>query len=173
MFKSFQDFKKASAAYLELTGEFIDRHKLNERITVDHICFKCGVSEEYDQIRSILETDPPSTYVYQVILAQRRVGYIGLRDEIRMGNVSIGCVELADRKPVLDDDPGFHHVEIFPVKMSYDELIGEMMDAGEDIVLKKKRPHHTTHDIALPSGFLIRFTDKPLIKHIIERELSK
>lgn len=172
MFKSFQDFKSASASYLELCDQFIDQHNLKGRVIVDHICFKCRTSGEYDQIRTVLENDPPSRYVYQVILAWRRVGYIGLREGIAIRNGSVACIELADKKPVLDDTPGFHHVEIFPVGMSYQELIGEMMDAGEDVVLKK-RTHHTTHDIKLPGGFLIRFTDKPLIKHIVERELSK
>ena len=171
MFKLYQDFKRDSATYLELCDQFMGRLNLHERVVVDHICFKCGSSEEYNQIRNVLETDPPSRYVYQVMLSRRRVGYFGLRDPIKMGHAAVASVELADRKPVHDDKSGFHHVEIYPIAMSYDEMIGEMRDAGEDVELKR-RLHHTTHDIKLPSGFIIRFTDKPLIKHIIDRELS-
>lgn len=172
MFDTLNDFARSAIPYLELSDRFIERHQLGGRVVVDHICYKCDSASTYESMRTMLESDPPSRYFYQVHLASRRVAYVGLREGLLARHGPVMCIELADKKPVHEDQLGFHHIEIYPVTMPYQDLVDELARRGETISLKS-RPHHTTHDIMLPEGFMIRLTDRPLIKQIIETELSQ
>jgi hypothetical protein len=123
-------------------------------------------------MRAILEADPPSRYLYQVCLAERRVAYFAMRNAIRSGaGQSIRYFELADSKPS-DEGSGFHHVEVFPRSMTYDQLIQHLTRQGETPVLRV-RAHHTTHDIKVAENFIVRLTYRPLLKTILEEELTK
>jgi predicted metalloenzyme YecM len=162
----YDEFIVTSTPYLEYCNEFISLHKLEDEVMVDHICYKCRSGEEYEDIRSILEESPPSKYLYQVNLSGRRVAYFGLQESIPLKKGGIKYIELADVKDA-DEVYGFHHVEIYPLTMSYENLVLLLQQRGEKAELKK-RPHHTTYDITLPNGFIIRLTEVPLIEKIVK-----
>jgi len=172
MFNTFAELVAASQSYLTLYDDFIARHALILSVIADHICFKCHSSHEYEHVRAVLERDPPSRYSYQVWLAGRRVAYLGFRVGLPLKSSSIMCIELADAKPFGREAGGFHHLEIYPTRISYDDLLMKLEREGERPILKM-RPHHTTHDIVCSNGFTIRLTDRPLIKKIVDEELSK
>jgi len=171
MFKSYDEFLTTSTPYLNYCDQFISSHKLEEEVITDHICYKCESNEEYEHLRSLLEASP-AKYIYQVNLSKRRVAYIGLKQSIQLKNGEIKFIELSDKKDGVEEVTGFHHVEIYPLKMSYENLVDLLKQRGEKAELKE-RPHHTTYDITLSNGFVIRLTDKPLIKKIAEEELLK
>lgn len=172
MFERFEVFAELSRPFVEACCQFAKRHGVQDRVVLDHICFKCASSADFESMRSLLERRPPSAYLYQTYLAGRRVAYIGLLAGLptSLGG-ALKCVELADKKPGATEQSGFHHVEIYPVGISRHALVVLLQQAGVNITLKE-RPHHTTYDIALPDGFLIRITDVPLIRKIAERELQ-
>lgn len=167
MFESYEEFIAASSPYLEYCNQFIALHKLEAEVIADHICYKCQSREEYEHIRSILEASPSAKYFYQINLSKRRVGYIGLEQSIPLKKGGIKYIELADAKADADEVYGFHHVEIYPLTMTYENFVILLQQRGEEAELKE-RPHHTTYDITLPNGFIIRLTDMPLIEKIIK-----
>lgn len=171
-FESFYSFSIEAVYYLKMVDKFINKHELSGKVIIDHICFKCESPLEYDCLRKMLEQDLPSKYFYQVHLSGRRVAYIGLKNGLETTENKVMCIELADKKSVIEDRLGFHHVEIYPISMSYQELVDHLSEKGEKITYKN-RPHHTTHDVTLSDDFMIRLTDQPLIKKIIKEELSK
>lgn len=171
-FLTFAAFIEAAAQSLELTRDFLDTHGLTEQVVVDHICYKCQDSTEYEAMRALLEQNPPSAFLIQTILSGRRVAYIGLREGLSVGSHHIMWIELADKRPIEDEETGFHHIEMYPLHMSYDQLVFKLQAEGEQAILKE-RPHHTTHDIRLREGLIVRLTDMPLIKKIVaERQLA-
>ena len=149
----------------------VSKHELQGAVMVDHICFKCGSGSEYEQVRAVLEASPATAYIYQVQLSGRRVAYVGLREGIVSVNNPIRFVELSDKKPGADEAGGFHHAEIYPMALEYHQLIERLEDGGETVQLQV-RPHHTTHDLVLPGGFILRFTQRPLIEKIVEEQMS-
>ncbi len=171
MFRSFEEFTLAATPCLEECDAFIVKHRLNGAVMVDHLCFKCSSSSEYDQLRLLLESNPPSAYVYQVQLSGRRVAYVGLHHGIASVNHPTRFVELSDKKPAVNEAAGFHHAEIYPTALDYSALITKLEKGGETVELQS-RPHHTTHDLILPSDFILRFTQRPLIEKIVEEQLS-
>jgi hypothetical protein len=169
MFESYEKFIVGASPSLEYCDQFIVAHKLEDEVIIDHICYKCQSTEEYEHLRSLLEAGP-AKYLYQVNFSKRRVAYFGLKKSIVIKTGEIKFIELSDKKAGIDEVTGFHHVEIYPLKTSYENLVGLLKQKGENPVLKE-RPHHTTYDITLSGGFVIRLTDKPLIKKIVEEEL--
>lgn len=171
MINVYSDLIEAAAPYLKMCENFLQKHNLQDKTITDHICYKCHSSNEYDWLRQLLESDPTSMYCYQVFIAGRRVSYLKLKSPIKVETGNLAFIELADKKIIKEEQLGFHHVEIFPISVGYDELICQLKEQGETVVLRK-RSHHTTNDIVLSNGFIIRLTDMPLIKKIIQNELA-
>lgn len=166
----YEEFVENSLMYLQLCEQFIAKYGLGGKVIVDHICYKCGSLAEYERMRAMLESNPPSLYFYQVYLAKRRVAYLKLQTGIPINGGTVNFIELADKKPVKEDALGFHHVELYPVQGTYKGLLKTLKTQGVDLVLKE-RPHHTTYDI-LSGKFIIRLTDKPLIQKIVKKEMK-
>ena len=171
MFHSFEEFTLAATPFVQQCDEFIAKHGLHGQVMVDHLCFKCGSASEYERMRSMLEATPPSAFVYQVQLSGRRVAYVGLREGIASVNYPISFIELSDKKPGVDETAGFHHAEIYTTTLDYDQLIKRLEDGGET-VRRQVRPHHTTDDLVLPGGFILRFTARALIEKIVDEQLA-
>lgn len=170
MIHSYEQFIEEAQSYLRLCEQFLAQYGLEDEVVVDHICYKCKSSAEYGRMRTLLETNPPSLYFYQVYLAKRRVAYLKLHNGLPIKGGTVNFIELADKKPAGEDVLGFHHAELYPVRKTYKWLLKKLQDQGVDLVLKE-RPHHTTHDI-ISGKFIIRLTDKPLIHKIIKDEMS-
>ena len=171
MFDSFEKFTVAATPFIQQCDAFIAKHGLDGQVMVDHLCFKCGSASEYEGMRAMLEVAPSTAFVYQVQLSGRRVAYVGLREGVVSSTNPIRFIELSDKKPGADETAGFHHAELYPTAFGYDQLIQRLEDGGE-VIERQYRPHHTTHDLVLPGGFILRFTKRPLIEKIVEEQLS-
>ena len=171
MFSFFEEFAVVATPFIQQCDAFISKHGLHGKVMVDHLCFKCGSASEYEQVRNMLEATPPSVFVYQVQLSGRRVAYVGLREGIISVNNPIRFIELSDKKPGAEETTDFHHAELYPTTVDYDQLIQSLEDSGETIQ-RQFRPHHTTHDLVLHGGFILRFTQRPLIEKIVQEQLS-
>jgi predicted metalloenzyme YecM len=176
MIRSYEQFVENSLPYLKVCEQFLTQYSLQGKVIVDHICYKCKSSAEYQRMRAILESNPPSLYFYQVYLASRRVAYMKLQNGLPITGGTVNFVELADKKQAEEKVLGFHHVEIYPVPNarmgvagSYSNLVRGLEQRKVKLELKE-RPHHTTHDI-LVGKFIIRLTDKPLIQKIVQEEM--
>jgi len=169
MIRSCEQFVEDAQPYLRLCEQFLAQYGLEDEVVIDHICYKCKSATEYQKMRSLLETSPPSLYFYQIYLAGRRVAYLKLQDGLPTKGGTVNFIELADKKPVKEDVLGFHHAEIYPVRKTYKWLLKKLQAQGVELVLKE-RPHHTTHDI-ISGEFIIRLTDKPLIQKIVKEEM--
>ena len=69
----------------------------------------------------------------------------------------IDLIELSDQRPDGSQTEGFDHIEIYPTIGTYDELVEDFVGRGIEIK-EVVRPHHTTHDINISGGFLVRLT---------------
>lgn len=134
----------------------------------DHLCFKCGSKESFEQIRTILETE--SLYVYQSIISKRRIAYVRLKTPIETFLGPIKYIELSDQKPDLSQKEGFDHIEAFPLEESYEAIADEV--AKSETVSEFKRAHHHGYDIDISEGFLFRITQGPLIDKIRIAEMK-
>ncbi len=128
----------------------------------DHICYKCSSSEEYEKIRSWFEEE--GVFIYQTEISGRRIATIKLKQPFLTGWGPIEYLELSDQKPDGSQKSCWDHIEIRT--WYYDRTVNEVKQAGID-VMHKIRPHHATHEIALPNGFKFVFTNNMLVDKII------
>ena len=145
--------------------------KVNELVgitAVDHIGIKCSSHDIYEKRRRDLENE--STFIYQSIISNRRIAIISLKETIKTNVGDIKYLELSDQKPDGSQIDKIDHVEIVPVGISYEELISHLHT--KEVEIKEiVRPHHTTHDITLPSGFSIKISKEFLINKIKRVEI--
>jgi len=143
---------------------FFKKHKLSGMALADHVCYKCGSAEEFQEVRAILEKG--AAYMHQAIISGRRIAYVKLAAPLPTGLGDVWFVELSDQKPDGSQSSGFDHVEIYPVTpMTYGGLV-ELFKKNDEQVVHVERPHHVTDDITLPSGLLVRLEPGPLIEKI-------
>ena len=162
------DFYKEAETYIQLLETFVTKHALAGRAAVDHICYKCGSKESFEEIRRLFEHE--SDYIYQSIISNRRIAIIRLKQGIVTSLGTIFFLELSDQKPDNSQVDGFDHIEVYPLARTYDDMVAEF--SKTEVVVKVERPHHTTHDIDMGDGFLFRCTEGPLIKKITETEIG-
>lgn len=166
--ESVEDFLFASQKSVKLFNNFVEKHSLIGRVLPDHICYKCGSTESFENIRKLFEGK--SKYIYQSIISKRRIAIIRFETGIETKLGTINFLELSDQKPESSQQEGFEHIEAYPVAGTYDELVSEF-EATEE-VLKVERPHHTTHDIDIGEGFLFRCTKELVIEKIKRSEMT-
>lgn len=165
--KSIEEFYVVSVRYIELLDTFAAKHDLSGRAQADHICYKCGSQESFEEMREMFESE--SEYIYQSVISKRRIAIICLKKGIETSLGGIRFIELADQKPDNSQHECFDHIEAYAVGRTYDEMVEEF-EASEQVV-KVERPHHTTHDIDIGGGFLYRCTQGPLIEKIKSSEM--
>lgn len=147
---------------------FAKVHNLIGKAATDHLCYKCGSAESFEAIRRSFEHE--SVFVYQSIISQRRIAIIRFREPISTVLGPISVLELSDQKPDGSQKEGFDHIEIYPIDGSTKNLVAHIRSFGTTIETVV-RPHHTTHDIRLPEGYLVRIEDEPLLQKIIRDEM--
>jgi predicted metalloenzyme YecM len=147
--------------------EFLYNNDLDKVLEADHICFKCASTGEYDAMRHMLEFSPQFCYMHQSFISGRRVAYFRFTEGFPFGERSISYLELSDKKPDEDEVAGFHHIELYPVTGTLQQLIA-MINEKHVAGALKERPHHTTYDVTLHNGFIIRLCDVPLIQKIAQ-----
>ena len=83
---------------------------------------------------------------------------------------SLNFLELSDQKPDGSQIDQIDHLEIIPTSISYEQLI-ESLRNNKVEVKEAVRPHHTTYDIVLNSGFMVRLSKEMLIDKIKREEI--
>lgn len=136
---------------------------------VDHICWKCASSEEFEAWRAVFESVSP--FIYQSLIAGRRIAVIALPQRIMTDLGEIRFLELSDQKPDGSQKSGFDHLEIYPTHGSASALCDVLTEQGM-IFEKIVRPHHTTYDARIEGGPLMRLEDEPLIEKIKREEMK-
>lgn len=169
MFKNIEDFYSESKSLVSDFDYFSIKNKLSGKAKSDHICYKCSSSDEFESIRKLFEEE--SIFVYQSIISKRRIAVIRMKRGIETVLGEISILELSDQKPDGTQKSGFDHIEIYPVKISYEELVKKVKDSGLD-VKEVVRPHHSTFDIKIGKGYLVRLEEEPLIEKIKREEIN-
>lgn len=169
MTPSMTPLTKLSRPLIVQFNMFCEEHGLVGLVQADHISIKCSQASVYDDRRR--EFEDKSTFIYQSIIADRRMSLIGLKEIIPTIVGDVRYLELADQKPDNSQIDRIDHIEIVPVTISYEELIQKLKDNNLD-VKEIVRPHHTTHDITLTSGFIIRLSKEFLLDTIKRDELN-
>lgn len=146
---------------------FVEKHNLIGRAGADHICYKCGSSQEFEEIRKLFESE--SFYIHQAIISKRRIAYIKLKQGVQSALGKIKFLELSDQKPDSSQTSRFDHIEIFAVSRAYGEMVLEFEKT--EVVVRIERPHHSTHDIETTNGFIIRCTEGSLAEKIAKEEM--
>ncbi len=163
------DFYEGARRSVGEVDAFVRKHALAGQVRADHICYKCDSTQSFEEKRKMLELE--SEYIHQSIISKRRIAYLKFKKPVASSIGDIFFLELSDQKPDGSQTEGFDHVEMYPTAGTYEELVAKLEQAGET-VLQVVRPHHTTHDIKLPSGFLVRLCQEPLIEKIKREEMN-
>jgi predicted metalloenzyme YecM len=167
MFASLSAFNAAAQECIASIDDFALKHDLLLKAHADHICYKCASFESFQQLRALFEKE--GSYLFQSIISQRRIAIIRFKEGLPSKLGPINFLELSDQKPDGSQSEGFDHVEVFPVSYSYEEMVADLSKTAT--MVKVERPHHTTHDIALPEGFIFRCTRGKLIDKIKMEEM--
>jgi predicted metalloenzyme YecM len=165
------DFEKFSAdaqRVIKLFNQFVFARQLDGKALPDHICYRCASSEEFEEIRFILE--PHAEFLYQSLIAGRRIAYVKLRVPFKTRLGDIWFVELSDQKPDNSQTSGFQHIEIFSRSFSYEALVARFQSSSGAIA--SARPHHQTFDVPITDTFQIRVEPGPLIEKIKTEEIK-
>lgn len=149
-------------------NSFCEENDLVGLVQADLVCVKCSDSDIYEARRKNAENS--SHFIYQTIVSDRRISLIKLKDVIPTVVGNIEYLELCDQKPDGSQDDRISHIEIVPITISYNDLIDKLKEKGVDLK-EAIRPHHSTHDIILSSGFSIRLYPEFLIDKIKRTEI--
>lgn len=143
---------------------FFKKHAMVGLALADHICYKCGSTSEFEEVRAMLEKG--AEYMHQAIISGRRIAYIKLTAPMPTGLGDVWFVELSDQKPDGSQHSGFEHIEVYPAgEGTYDSLLAQWRKNDEQ-VMHVERPHHVTDEVVLPSGLIVRLEPGPLIEKI-------
>lgn len=167
MFPSVSAFFVAAEPFITAFDTWVAQYTPAAR--ADHICFKCGDTEEYEHLRALFESD--SEYIYQSIISQRRIAIIKFTQPIQTRLGAIWYLELSDQKPDNSQARGFDHIELYPTTGTM-QALGETLKAQGMPLEIVERPHHTTIDGAIHASFKIRLEPNALIEKIVQEELG-
>lgn len=162
-----EDFFVAAQESVELFNAWVT--KFSPDAVADHICYKCGSSEEFEALREVFESD--SVFIYQSIISARRIAIIKFSKPITSDLGDIWYLELSDQKPDGSQISGFDHIEIYPREGSMDSFALHLQKQGMSLE-KTVRPHHTTYDGFLSEVFKVRLGPDALIEKIKREEMG-
>ena len=143
--------------------------RTNPDARADHICYRCGDTAEFERFRAMFEHE--SKFIHQAIISNRRIAIIALQTSVATVLGPIKVLELSDQKPDGSQHSGFDHIEIYPYTNEESVLVENLIRSGEELT-QTVRPHHTTHDLLLPSGFKVRIEPEPLLEKIRAGEMD-
>lgn len=142
--------------------------RMNPAAHADHICYKCGSHDEFESLRALFE--PASDFIYQSIISNRRIAIIKFTNPISTALGEISFLELSDQKPDGSQVSGFDHIELYPAQGTIETLV-QLLELQGVSFEKTIRPHHTTFDSVLETGFKIRLEEEPLVEKIKRDEM--
>lgn len=168
MLKKTEDLEEKTQLYIEELNDFCKQYDLLGKVKVDHIGLKCSSKELYEQQRAMFEFS--SLFLYQSIISNRRIAVIGLTTCLATTVGPLRYLELSDQKPDGSQKDSFDHIEIVPTSISYDQLVNHLTKKGVNLkeVIK---PHHSTFDVVLSSGFVIKLSRGILLDKIKREEM--
>ena len=169
MIKDIDVFFEQAKPLVEAFVKFMTDNDADRIAQADHFCYKCATTEEFEHLRSLFEFE--SRFVFQSIISERRIAYIELSRPLETPFGPLKYLELSDQRKDGSQKGGFDHIELYPTKVSYDELVETFEKRGVKAT-KVVRPHHTTYDISLEGGFLIRLEKEALIDKIKAVEMG-
>lgn len=138
------------------------------KVSADHIGLKCSSTAVYEKQRQLFEFN--SRFVYQSIISKRRIAIIGLTKGLSTVLGDLNFLELADQKPDGAQKDVVDHLEIVPTSISYNELVS--LITGKGYAIKETiKPHHSTYDVVLRSGFVVKLSREMLVDKIRRDEL--
>jgi predicted metalloenzyme YecM len=150
---------------------FVRAHRLAEDIRADHLCYKCGSSEEFDKLRWQFESE--SFFLFQSIVSERRVAIIRMKMRVPTALGAVDLLELSDQKPDGSQVSGFDHIEAYAKKpdITSETVAGWLKKVGAAVTYQQ-RPHHSTYDVRIGEGpFKLRLEDGPLLRKIVSTEI--
>ncbi len=169
-------FLENSGEIINVFNDFIIKNNLQSSAFVDHICYKCENSENYENIRKMFEQN--SNFIYQAIISNRRIAVIKLWEPIKTILGDISTLELSDQKADNSQTEGFDHIEIVAKNYkevgSYENFVNifeKLKEEGKIEMKKSVRPHHTTYDITL-GRYNLRLEREFLIEKIKDEEFK-
>lgn len=168
MLQNTADLELLSKSQREEFDTFCAECNLTSKVTADHIGLKCSSTEQYEMRRKVFEFD--SRFMYQSIISKRRISIIGLSEGLSTMVGNLNYLELSDQKPDGTQKDVVDHLEIVPTSISYEELVSIITEKG--YTLKETiKPHHSTYDVILPSGFVVKLSREMLVDKIKRDEL--
>jgi predicted metalloenzyme YecM len=167
MIRNIENISEITEPTIEEFNLWAATNELSGKVKVDHIGLKCSSKEVFESTRAVFEQEK---FIYQSIISKRRVAIIGLKKGINTILGDLNYLELSDQKPDGSQTDKFDHLEIIPSSISYDELVFALKEKGIDLI-EVIRPHHTTYDIKLPSGFIVRLSREMLLEKIKRDEM--
>ncbi len=168
MLQSTTDLELISRNQREEFNAFCDSCNLVGKVSADHLGLKCDSALQYEMRRRLFEFG--SRFVYQSIISKRRISIIGLTQGLPTVVGDINYLELSDQKPDGTQKDSIDHLEIISTGISYDELVSIITEKGYT-VKETIKPHHSTYDIILPSGFVVKLSREMLVDKIKRDEL--
>ncbi len=169
MLESVTDLQKVTVEKLAEFNEFCRTYDLVHFLKADHIGIKCSSKEKYEFQKSLFDFE--SGFIYQSIISQRRISIVGLKTGLESVVGKFMYLEISDQKSDLSQLDSVDHLEVVPTSLSYDELITRLYEKG--VVLQEmKKPHHTTYDTTLSSGFVVKFSREMLLEKIKREEMK-
>lgn len=149
-------------------NSFCEDNGLTGLVQADFICIKCSSAEIYDARKDDMELK--SKYIFETTTTGRRTSFIKLKETIPTIAGDIEYLELQDQKPDNSQDNRIANIALVPISLSYEEICDQLKGRGLDAV-ETVRPHYTSSDIKLPSGFTVRIGKEFLVDKIRREEL--
>lgn len=166
--QTIQDFFEDAERFRELFDDWVTA--IFPPAKADHLCFKCESANEFEKMRSWFEGE--SSFIYQSLIADRRIAIIKLLKPLSTKLGDIWYVELSDQKPDRSQQSGFDHIEIYPNNGRIEDLRAFLESKGM-MLQKIVRPHHTTYDGVIKEMGKIRLEEEPLIQKIKREEMRE
>lgn len=164
-----EELKNKLQEYIDMFDSFCNEQKIStENINIDHVCYKCGSTEEFENIRKTLEFE--EKFMYQSIISKRRIAYIGFSEPLNSIFGKVYYLELSDQKPDNSQKSKCDHLEPIPNGISYESMVERFRNSNLEIV-ETIKPHHSTHDSILPNGVKVKMSSEKLIDKIHREEM--
>lgn len=168
MLQNTTDLELLSKSQREEFNVFCNSCNLVGKVSADRIGLKCDSALQYETRRKLFEFD--SRFVYQSIISKRRISIIGLLEGLSTVVGNLNYLELSDQKPDGSQKDNVDHLEIVPTSISYEELVSIITEKGYKLK-ETIKPHHSTYDVILPSGFVVKLSREMLVDKIKRNEL--
>ncbi len=168
MFFTLEHFYTQAEERLNSFNDFIKSNAIEEKIFPDHFGYRCSTNEEFINLRAFFEFE--ASFVYQSIIAKRRIALIKLKIPLATLAGPLMYLELSDQKLDGSQKSGFDHVEFFSRTKDIQTLL-TLFESKKYLFTKIERPHHITFDCRLADGLVVRIEEEALIQKIVTKEI--